>query len=58
MLLLHSTHFIDTLVIILNFQDDGPENCLCTHRKWPFLNTKSAVERPRQLEMAQSLLHR
>ena len=51
------TLLLDTLVMVLNFQDDGPKNWLKTGLKWPFLDTKLAIERARRLEIAQNLLH-
>ena len=46
-----------TLVIVLSFQGDRPENSLTNAPKWPFLTTKSAIERARWLQKAQIPLH-
>ena len=54
MSLLYLRHLAETLVIVLNFQDDHPENWLKTSSKRPFFDTKSAIERPRRLEIAEN----
>ena len=57
MALLHSRHLVDTLAFVANFGEECPENSLKRGSKRPFLDTKSAIERPRRLDLAQSLLH-
>ena len=41
--------------IVLNFQDDRPENGQKKPKKRPFLDTKSALEYARRLEMQRNL---